>query len=695
VGEYVKTRNLLWHFLVGIVLVWFPQLAFSQSADQFDHPIVNGERALRFRVNTGSLRPELLDVTVFYSDSRNRLNNLEDLTLSRGKPVLKLDPLLVNVLAAEFVFPHLDYPDDPNRSLYLRYKATGAELVIYENVEGQLSSLPGFGDWGSFFEGWPLDSPDAASPLDTNPVVYQRGTCVFYRIRISRGSEVIYTSPIHSFRMPDTYNIAIAGDSYGAGEGAPQDDFELLGNNDDMWSHDDCHRSRKSGLVRAVKRFIQRNPDVAVDYIHVACTGARVSNLISDEQTRAVMDFSEPHPVQFDIIQDEFLGDENQFHNELNLLLLSIGGNNAGFGSYVADFIIFPANAADDEDLPDEIEDNLDDLSDRFEGLDEDIQERFPTAKVAISTYPDSTKGPRGRCGRAPGPVEFAATYHCCLPEVDPVFNPVEEYRFTSNDFIKPLNDVIRDAADNANEPDAWTDWYVIDVEEEMGAHGFCDCDKPYINRGNMSIATQGDIFAIAHPNKKGYSEIYPELGSNTIADAYEDFVIERKGAILIAILLDIESPAIPEPCLRLVSLNPIFQLLDSLELSYPRHELLRNFVIDNGIKEALRTRDLDKIRQTAAYKKLLTEKVEAQKVYDQAFPKPLGKKSKPSKEKQPDREIKALNKLRDYIRSRQFQDMRAKVLSSAGRFKAPDDDDRLDRFFNRPVVKKVEPKKK
>jgi hypothetical protein len=619
---------------------------------------------------------------------------MEDTTLSRGKPVLKLDPLLANVLAAEFVFPHPDYSNDPNRSLYLRYKATGAELVRYENVESQLFPPTGFEGWASFFESWPLDSPSTTSPLDINPVVHGRDTCVFYRIRIRRNGTVTFTSPILSFRMPDTYNIAIAGDSYGAGEGAPQDVFEVFGNNEDMWSHNDCHRSRKSGLVKAVKRFIHRNPDVAVDYIHVACTGARVSNLISDEQTRAVMEFSNPHPVQFDIIQNEFLGDENQIHGELNLLLLSIGGNNAGFGSYVADFIILAANAADDEDLPDEIEDNLSDLSDRFEALDEDIQERFPTAKVAISTYPDSTKGPRGRCGRAPGPIEFAATYHCCLLEVDPVFNPVEEYRFTSNDFIGPLNDVIRDAVSSANEPDEFTDWYAIDVEEQMGAHGFCACDKPYINRASMSIATQGDVFGIAHPNGRGYKEVYRELGSNRISDIYRDFVTERKGAILIAMFLGIESPAIPEPCVRLVSLNPIFQLLDSLEFSQPKHKLLQNFVMDNGVKEALRTRDLDKMKRTAAYKKLLAEKIEAQKIYDRAFPKPLKKTPKPGKEKQSDRELKALNKLRDYITSKQFQDMRTKILSAASRFREPDDDDRLDRFFNRQAVKNVKPKK-
>jgi hypothetical protein len=123
----MKPQNLLASILVAVVLFLYQQPTFSQTADQFDEPIVNGERSLKFRVGTGTARPDRLEVTVFYSDSRNRLNNLEDTTLSRGKPVLRLDSS--TSLGAEFLFPHPDFAKDPNRSLYVRYKALGVELV--------------------------------------------------------------------------------------------------------------------------------------------------------------------------------------------------------------------------------------------------------------------------------------------------------------------------------------------------------------------------------------------------------------------------------------------------------------------------------------------------------------------------------------------------------------------------------------
>lgn len=680
----METRRSLSRFLLVLGLLFSPQVVLSQSADQFDNPIVNGERALKFMVHVGNLRVENLEVTVFYSTQRNQLNNLTNTNLSRGRPVLKV--VGRTPLEAEFVFPHEDFPLEPNKALYIRYKATGVRAVPYPDVEAQIASQGPFDPSGlfSFLDEFVPggEEADTSSPIDINPVVHPRNTCVFYRVTIRRNGNVVFTSAILNFRMPDTYNIAIAGDSYGAGEGAPAEDFELIGDNEDMWSHNDCHRSRKSGLVRAVKRFIQRTPAVAVDYIHLACTGGDIAEVIDEEQTRsAAGEFAQPRPPQLEAIQDVFLGDDNERHNELNLLLISIGGNNAGFADYVVNFVIFPANAADDEDLPDVIEDDLEDLAELYRDLDAAVQERFPTAKVAISNYPDPTRGRRGRCGLAPGPVEFSATYFCCLPEVDPIFNPVEEYRFTSNEFIDPLNEVIEDAVLEANEPNSNPDWYLIDVENRIREHGFCDCEEPFINRGNMSIGTQGDIFGIAHPNRDGYKEIYQRPGADRIANVYDDFVTERRLGLLLALALEIETPLIPESCVRLIPLNPIFELLSKLQYSALRHPLLQNFVLDSDVRDAVAKRDLRRLKQTAAYKRLLNQRAEALRIYNDVIPKPR-KRTPRKREKPSEREQKAIKRLREYVASKEFQDKRNQILRS--RVVKPVKEDRLDQVFNR-----------
>lgn len=677
-----RTRWCSWVPVVAVaVLSGLPGAgaAAGQTATDFDVPLVSGERLLRFRVHTGGLRADRLVVTVFYATSRAALANLQDPGLPRGRPVLTLDPLRADVLAAEFVFPHRDYTVDPNRALYARARGAGAEIVRYADVDLQLATS---GTGGGSFDPWVPGGGGTASPIDTNPVVHERGTCVFFRVRIARGGTVAFESPARSFVMPDSYNIAVAGDSYGAGEGSPQDGFEPLGDNSDMWSHDDCHRSRRSGLVRAVKRFIARNPDVAVDYVHVACTGARVRNLTRDEQTRAVFDFSEPHPVQFDIVGEAFLGADGEHHDELNLLLVSIGGNDAGFGPYVADFIVLPGNAADDADIEDEIEDGLEQLADRLVELDEEVRERFPAAKIAIATYPDSTRGPLGRCGSAPGPVEFAGAYHCCLEAVDPVTNPVAEYRFTRNSFIRPLNDTLRDAAASGNEPDAWPDWYVLETEARMGDHGFCACQEPFVNRLDMSVVTQGDIFGIAHPTRAGYREVYRDVGAATIARAYGDFVTQRKGALLIALLLGIDSPAIPKPCGQVTPLDPVFQLLRALEVSSPRDQLLRNFVLDDSVRAARRRGTAEALRGTAAYRRLQARQDEAGAILDRAFPAPLRKKTEfPAPVERPS-ERDARRRLREYLASAEFQARRRAILQSPPTVEA--ERDPFDGLFNR-----------
>lgn len=663
----MKIRVFNYISISFIALLASSQAARAQSATEFAHPIVDGERALRFRVNTNNLRAEDLNVRVFYSVAASRLNNLNDTSLSRGRPVLKPDSANAQALSATFVFPHRDFPRDPNRSLYIRYKQIGLGIVLYSQVEAQLGQL--------------VLPPN--SPIDTNPRIHAKGTCVFYRVRISANGQAVFTSETKSFRMPDTYNIGIAGDSYGAGEGAPDDNVELGGDNSDMWTQQDCHRSNKSGLVRGVKFFIQRNPDVAVDYLHVACTGAGISNLITQEQTRAVFDFSSPHPIQFDLIRDELLGSENQNHNELHLLLLSIGGNNAGFGSYVVNFIVAPFNAADDPNLPDDIPEDLEALGDAYDNLNEGIRERFPSAKVAVATYPDSTRGPLGFCNTLQDFVPREVTYFCCIAEVNPITNPREEYVFTSTQFISPLNETIRASANDHG-------WAVIDVENRMGAHGICDCAEPYINRIGDSILIQGDILGLVHPNSKGYREVYKEPVGDRVENLHQQFVAERTAGIFLAILLGIESPAIPQPCPAanaLTALSDLLRLLGRIKVA-DRPAWLDDFVFDKDVRDALDKGDMSRLKLSTPYKTLLTRRAEAMKIIAATFPQPTKRLVNPELLKPPASVLRAEARARIYLRSKQFRDLVARLKARARGARVRQDEDELDSLFNRKKIK-------
>lgn len=666
-------RNLQMLKKVGLIFVLlsaFSQLVKAQTANDFVTPLVDGERALQFLVNTNDVRAERLTVNVFYSDNAIKLNNLNDSSLSGGRAVLRLDRYSANVVYVQFLFPHSDFPTDPNRFLYRKYIAANSEIVRYSDLESQMSQQ--LNNTGL------ADFRRKPSLIDVNPRKYDKGVCVYYRVRITINSRDVFTSETASFRMPDTYNIAIAGDSYGSGEGAPHRTFNPVGDNSNMWTHDDCHRSNKSGFVRGVKKFIGDNPDVAVDYIHVACSGATVGKLITEAQQQSKFyDFRSPHRIQFDLIQ-KFLDDEN--HRELHLLLLSIGGNNLGFADIVINYMIMPTNAATDESLPGNIQSQINSLKDSYDALNEQIQNRFPTAAVSISTYPNPTRGPYGFCGTAANPAQLALRYPCCPSEVNQTTNPVAEYQFISEQFVRPMNSTVRESATEHG-------WSVIEVESRMGIHGLCNCDDPYVNTLGVSFLVQGNPSGTVHPNSNGYREIYRDPVASNINNAFDNFWTLRTGGIFLAKLLGIESETIPVAC-------PSSELLDYL-LSHiflttrvPRFQHifdLRDFARDANVVDAISKNDLVRLRTLPAFKTLLSRRAEAMSIVERTFRKPQKSPANAAVSKLPESVVRQRTRAREFLRSTEFQKMRTKAMSESVRPQLQIDKDETDNLFNRP----------
>ena len=119
---------------------------------------------------------------------------------------------------------------------------------------------------------------EAAKPKDE----YEPGTKVYYVWEITRtpirvGEPQNFFTEIKSFTMPRRITLAILGDSYGSGEGAP----DLNGSS--PWIEElegvIAHRSAISGQELAVKEFFEARPDFAYDYINVSCSGAVISSI--------------------------------------------------------------------------------------------------------------------------------------------------------------------------------------------------------------------------------------------------------------------------------------------------------------------------------------------------------------------------------------------------------------------------------
>jgi hypothetical protein len=304
---------------------------------------------------------------------------------------------------------------------------------------------------------------------------------------------------LYSFKMPYKMTIANAGDSYAAGEGAPV----VTG---DQWSgvteaqrwtdgdsrqyppgttptDIDCHRSRLSGQTMAVIDLIDSHPEVAIDFRNVACSGAVIVNLwSSNDDNREV---SNPHdvliPFQFNSINSWLSANQ---YPRLDILMLNIGGNDLGFGDIVFDFLMLPLDFSVDSEAQAMIAENISTLPALYDALNVTIHSQLamlPYCKpVIISTFPSPTRGPFGFCDA--------------------------ENESIHKLFVVPANQQMSAAAAAPQ-----NDWDIIDMENAAGNHGFCASDNTrFFNKSwEESLAIQGDVFGIAHPNARGHFEMY------------------------------------------------------------------------------------------------------------------------------------------------------------------------------------------
>jgi hypothetical protein len=494
-------------------------------------PVVPGERELRFSVSLDGVQANNVEVWVFYAKTAGELTNISASSFGSSKHYGRAIMLKLGTsVDCHFVFPHEFHPASPNGHLFFMY---------HTKQSANLVSAPGFPIPARDVFGLPV--PGNAK-IDFNPMVISKDECVYYRVikRVKSGNSFTdIVSKVLKFRMPDSFNIGIAGDSYGAGEGAPFDEFEPAGNNNDMWLSCKCHRSKNSGHLKGVKKFIYEFPEIAVDYSFQACSGAktedlfRVNQLTNDYLPGAALYTNNcgnvEAPKQFQKIRDYLITQKK--HDEVNMLLMSIGGNNSGFGDVVIKYLLLPLNLAAinaagnflDIDVMQDYAAEIADLRNDYSDLDQGINEFFPEVKpiVALTNYPDPTAGPDGRCGCKIVP--------CALHENDCISSPEAEYELIRNRFLLPLNAKISTESERLN-------WNLIDISRTAGDHGLCNCDDPYFNTISASYEKLGDIYGVVHPNRKGYNKMYRDRVFNFISEKYKEYRAGYQLAILFGI---------------------------------------------------------------------------------------------------------------------------------------------------------------
>jgi hypothetical protein len=364
----------------------------------------------------------------------------------------------------------------------------------------------------------------------------------------------------------EPYVVMTAGDSYAAGEGAPEvngtydsgGDPPLIGFTREDWdSHfgdtttqgietERCHRSPLSPSGVATTYLAGDFPDVQVDFESVACSGASIikggvlnrdnpatgnkappnsGGLLRQYIGADPFDGSHPGPFppQLDQI-DAHLNANGTGFKTLDALILGAGGNDAGFASFVAacgDVITLSSphdDCTSDNALKDFRDARLALLPGHYDRLDAALHGQpldASDAALSASHVPEAVL-----LTAIPAVARKTSTSFCSSePSGDQTGGVTSsEASMLENTVRIPLDDNMQDAA----QAHGWT--FVNSHVNDFSGHAICQTDR-WINQNNEALRRQGDLpdtdpccgldavlpdisGGWVHPNARGYQQI-------------------------------------------------------------------------------------------------------------------------------------------------------------------------------------------
>ncbi len=141
--------------------------------------------------------------------------------------------------------------------------------------------------------------------------------------------------------------IVVMGDSYASGEGNPHVPIQY-GNgfviSPPVWEDTRCHRSMWAASARAARALELQDPRSSVTYLTKACSGATIAEGILGPYKGIEQTSGAKLPPQLEQVRSIIGG------ARIDNLLISIGGNDAGFAKVLADCIL-PGDCFDNQTL--------------------------------------------------------------------------------------------------------------------------------------------------------------------------------------------------------------------------------------------------------------------------------------------------------------------------------------------------------
>lgn len=357
--------------------------------------------------------------------------------------------------------------------------------------------------------------------------------------------------------MPKHLTLVSIGDSYASGEGVPDVHSYVSAppSHPHVFWDSRCHRSMFSGPALAAAALVHEDPHLAVTFFSYACSGAEIDKGLlrsyagretwaqldalyrsnrdyRDRQTLPPISRDELLPPQIEAARNDLRGRKPDY------VVVSVGGNDIGFGSLVRDMLFERCNINADgtpsncrQRMADRLSDakiGLPALDGAYATLARNLSESISSRHVLITEYPDLTKDENGQfCDDTendwPDFIDNSPTFfgrgEIRLLRFPSIFSDRiprlqitgSETEFASREVIVKLNERVGAAA-------AANGWKLVDgLAAASSKHGYCS-STPYFNTYSKSLARQGELKPVpgrdavssgaAHPNVLG-SRLY------------------------------------------------------------------------------------------------------------------------------------------------------------------------------------------
>lgn len=316
---------------------------------------------------------------------------------------------------------------------------------------------------------------------------------------------------VETVRVTD-HRIVSLGDSVASGEGNPDEpDPGAFG--EPRWQNRFCNRSVWAGPAQAAQRLEDDDPHSSVTFIHLACTGAKVDEGLLGPQT-----VEDDGPVPDDA-EERTYGPQVQRLSDLveardiDLALLSIGGNDIGFG-WIAEQCARPGDCHEERNVPLVVSQKLLELPHRYAEADacltgDTVQEQthchdvtrvyaghaidalgLDPARIVLTDYFDPLRGDNGDfCPN--GTILSDSPWSAGLTR--------DETVWIYDNVVVPLNQAMAD-----NHRFGWS--VVSGMAERFATHGYCASDgNRWIRTWDESKDMQNEKEGTLRPTKPGH----------------------------------------------------------------------------------------------------------------------------------------------------------------------------------------------